>query len=222
MGLPYRRFVSTEVLSMKKNILLITIVTAISLAIIAAVIIINAGKAGDSSLPDSSVPLSTPSSMTTPEPQTEPVQTTPPATEPPAEETHETQTEPATTPEAAGIISLAQSLIGIDFADGGDSPDAGFDNSGFIYYVLRENGFITCPRGVAMQAEMGTERGYDELRAGDLVYFMNDEGTGAGFGGIYIGNGTMIACLMPGTSVKEVSITNDYYRGNFYRGVGLS
>lgn len=210
---------------MKKNILLITIVTAISLAIIAAVIIINANKAGGSSLPDSSVPLSTPSSSAESEPQTEPAATEPappPETEPPVTEPPETQTESATTPETEGIITLAQSLIGIDFADGGDSPDAGFDNSGFIYYVLRENGFITCPRGVAMQAEMGTERAYDELRPGDLVYFMNDEGTGAGFGGIYIGNGTMIACLMPGTSVKEVSITNDYYRGNFYRGVGLS
>ncbi len=207
---------------MKKNILLITIVTAISLGIIAAVIIINANKAGDSSLPDSSVPLSTPPSVTDTEPQTEPVPTAPPETEPPVTEPPEPQTEPATTPETAGIISLAQSLIGIDFADGGDTPDAGFDNSGFIYYVLRENGFITCPRGVAKQAEMGTERAYDELRPGDLVYFMNDGGTGAGFGGIYIGNGTMIACLMPGTSVKEVSITNDYYRSNFYRGVGLS
>lgn len=207
---------------MKKNILLITIVTAISLVIIAAVIIINANKAGDSSLPDSSVPLSTPPSVTDTEPQTEPVPTAPPETEPPVTEPPEPQTETATTPETAGIISLAQSLIGIDFADGGDTPDAGFDNSGFIYYVLRENGFITCPRGVAKQAEMGTERAYDELRPGDLVYFMNDGGTGAGFGGIYIGNGTMIACLMPGTSVKEVSITNDYYRSNFYRGVGLS
>lgn len=207
---------------MKKNILLITIVTAISLVIIAAVIIINANKAGDSSLPDSSVPLSTPPSVTDTEPQTEPVPTAPPETEPPVTEPSEPQTEPATTPETDGIITLAQSLIGIDFADGGDTPDAGFDNSGFIYYVLRENGFITCPRGVAKQAEMGTERAYDELRPGDLVYFMNDEGTGAGFGGIYIGNGTMIACLMPGTSVKEVSITNDYYRSNFYRGVGLS
>lgn len=207
---------------MKKNILLITIVTAISLVIIAAVIIINANKAGDSSLPDSSVLLSTPPSVTDTEPQTEPVPTAPPETEPPVTEPPEPQTETATTPETAGIISLAQSLIGIDFADGGDTPDAGFDNSGFIYYVLRENGFITCPRGVAKQAEMGTERAYDELRPGDLVYFMNDGGTGAGFGGIYIGNGTMIACLMPGTSVKEVSITNDYYRSNFYRGVGLS
>lgn len=207
---------------MKKNILLITIVTAISLVIIAAVIIINANKAGDSSLPDSSVPLSTPPSVTDTEPQTEPVPTAPPETEPPVTEPSEPQTESATTPETEGIITLAQSLIGIDFADGGDTPDAGFDNSGFIYYVLRENGFITCPRGVAKQAEMGTERTYDELRPGDLVYFMNDEGTGAGFGGIYIGNGTMIACLMPGTSVKEVSITNDYYRSNFYRGVGLS
>lgn len=207
---------------MKKNILLITVVTAISLAIIAAVIIINANKSGagqnESSVPISSTPVVTaaPMPQTTPEPATS-SDTLPPVTEP----TEETSSAP-TTPEAAGIVSLAQELIGVEFADGGDSPETGFDNSGFIYYVLRENGFITCPRGVTLQAEMGTERSFDELRPGDLVYFLNEEGSGAGFGGIYIGDGTMIACLMPGTSVKEVSITNDYYTRNFYRGIGLS
>lgn len=211
---------------MKKNLLLILVVTVISLAIIAAVIFVSAGNSGTSSIPESSVPSGTPSaSVSGSAPETEePPQTTLATTteREPVSTQEAAQSDPVTTPETEGIISLAQSLIGIEFADGGDNPESGFDNSGFIYYVLRENGFITCPRGVAAQAEMGTERSYDELRAGDLVYFANESGTGVGFGGIYIGNGTMIACLMPGTLVKEVNITNDYYKDNFYRGISIS
>lgn len=218
---------------MKKNLLLILVVTVISLAIITAVIFVSAGNSGTSSIPDSSVPSGTPStsvSTTAAETEEPPATTTAPHEVTDVPVISETADEPITsepneTPllsETEDIIALAKSLIGVEFVDGGETPENGFDNSGFIYYVLRENGFITCPRGVAAQAEMGTERSYSELRAGDLVYFVNESGSGVGFGGIYIGDGTMIACLMPGTTVKEININNDYYKDNFYRGISLS
>lgn len=119
------------------------------------------------------------------------------------------------------IVALANSLIGVPFADNGDTP-AGFDNSGFIYYVLRENGYITCPRNTAGQVVMGAALDYDDLNPGDLVFFSHQPGGDAGFGGIYAGDGKMIACLMPGTTVKEVDITTEYYRSNFVRGIGVS
>ncbi len=146
----------------------------------------------------------------------EPVQTAPVN----SEETSEPEQRPES-PTADLVVSIASSLIGTDFVDGGESPEYGFDNSGFIYYVLRENGYITCPRGVSKQAEMGTAVGYDELRKGDLVFF-SESGTVAEFGGIYEGDGKMIACLMPGTKVKEVDITNGYYTKHFYRGVAIN
>ena len=46
--------------------------------------------------------------------------------------------------------------------------------------------------------------------------------TVAEFGGIYEGDGKMIACLMPGTKVKEVDITTGYYTKHFYRGVAIN
>lgn len=146
----------------------------------------------------------------------EPVQTAPVN----SEETSEPEQRPDS-PTADLVVSIASSLIGTDFVDGGESPEYGFDNSGFIYYVLRENGYITCPRGVSKQAEMGTAVGYDELRKGDLVFF-SESGTVAEFGGIYEGGGKMIACLMPGTKVKEVDITTGYYTKHFYRGVAIN
>ena len=123
---------------------------------------------------------------------------------------------------AASIMVTAHSLIGIDFTDGGDTPTAGFDNSGFIYYVLRENGFISCPRGVYEQSQMGTALSYSELRPGDLAYFYAEDMTTVSFGGIYCGDGIMVACLMPGTQVKEININTPYYINHFYRGVSLT
>ena len=119
------------------------------------------------------------------------------------------------------IAASAIALIGVPFAENGSTP-GGFDNSGFIYYVLRENGYITCPRTTDAQSCMGARIERDSLKPGDLVFFGNDGSGEADFGGIYIGDGKMVACLMPGTFVKEIDITNDYYTENFYGGISLS
>lgn len=211
--------------NMKNNILLIIVVTVISLAIIGGVVYVGLAKKrphNDSepeSEPLSSVSDTLPDSSSSSEPQTEP--TTPAESTTTVPETTESSEPESIAPEADAIITLAQSLIGTPFVDNGDTPD-GFDNSGFIYYVLRSSGYITCPRGVGAQASMGTQIDYDKLKPGDLVFFYNEKKTAAGFGGIYLGGGKMVACLMPGTTVKEVDITVKYYKDNFYTGISLS
>lgn len=207
---------------MKNNIILILVVTIISIAVIVISIAVSVGNGGwESSSPsDESVSevISTPTTPTAPEPESSAPETTTSQTEslPPSEP------ERVTDEQTAGdIIALARSLIGTEFAEGGDTPEEGFDNSGFIYYVLRENGYITCPRGVSAQSEMGAALEYDQLKPGDLVFF-SESGAFAEFGGIYAGDGIMIACLMPGTQVKEVNITTSYYTAHFYRGVVIA
>lgn len=205
---------------MKNNIILILVVTVISIAVIIISVTVSLGGHSDE---ETSGDESSTTSMTTSrtEPDIEPVVITtepqPPQSESPVEREDTSET---VAPEAENIIALAQSLIGTEFADGGETPASGFDNSGFIYYVLRENGYITCPRGVAAQSQMGAVKKYDELVPGDLVFF-SESGTSAEFGGIYAGEGVMIACLMPGTQVRKVDITTSYYTSNFYCGVGI-
>lgn len=205
---------------MKNNIILILVVTVISIAVIIISVTVSLGGHSDE---ETSGDESSTTSMTTSrtEPDIEPVVITtepqPPQSESPVEREDTSET---VAPEAENIIALAQSLIGTEFADGGETPATGFDNSGFIYYVLRENGYITCPRGVAAQSQMGAVKKYDELVPGDLVFF-SESGTSAEFGGIYAGEGVMIACLMPGTQVRKVDITTSYYTSNFYCGVGI-
>lgn len=207
---------------MKNNIILILVVTIISIAVIVISIAVSVGNGGgESSSPSGesvSEVISTPTTPTAPEPESSAPETTTSQTEslPPSEP------ERVTDEQTAGdIIALARFLIGTEFAEGGDTPEEGFDNSGFIYYVLRENGYITCPRGVSAQSEMGAALEYDQLKPGDLVFF-SESGAFAEFGGIYAGDGIMIACLMPGTQVKEVNITTSYYTAHFYRGVVIA
>lgn len=202
---------------MKNTLILVLSVVVIAVAIIAVGISISKNKREEESSQTEST-----TSVTTPDtvpviPPTEEIQPQP-VTQPTQESS---EPERAENESAGNVILLARSLIGTDFADGGESPQMGFDNSGFIYYVLRENGYITCPRGVSAQSEWGTEISYPELVPGDLVFF-SEGGSVAEFGGIYSGDGVMIACLMPGTQVKEVNITTDYYRGHFFRGVAIS
>ena len=124
---------------------------------------------------------------------------------------------------AKNIVALAYSLINTPYAEGGASPD-GFDNSGFIYYVMRKNGFLTCPRGTIAQSEWGAKRSYGNLAAGDLVFFSDDGMHNVSFGGIYAGNGEMIACITHNgeSKVWSVDITTDYYCRNFVRGIAIS
>ena len=141
---------------------------------------------------------------------------------PPDTQEHTTELEDDPINNENGIVQTAEALIGIPFAENGTSPAAGFDNSGFIYYVLRENGFINCPRFTADQAAMGTHIGYDELKSGDLAFFAVEDSGSPDFGGIYIGEGQMIYSPMPGQTVKMTDITSDYWKKSFVTGVSLS
>ena len=123
------------------------------------------------------------------------------------------------------IVATAEALVGIDYESGMASPEQGFDNSGLIYYVLRENGFINCPRGTAAQKEMGTSIGLDEIREGDLLFFADkDSETGEAieFGGIYIGNGKLIYSPYPGEKVKFADLNSAYWQNSFSIAISIA
>lgn len=211
---------------MKNNILIIAIVTIAALGVIAAVII--ASVLNSEEPPDSGGTSSFRSSEVSD--SSEPVDLSSDTSDGssagdqsvPADSGSDSSNSSSGGSEAQGIIATANSLIGVPFAENGSDPN-GFDNSGFIYYVLRENGYITCPRGTEAQSLMGARLEYDEIKVGDLVFFTDGAGGDtASIGGIYIGGGKMIACLMPGTFVREVDISVSYYRDNFFGGVSLT
>lgn len=118
------------------------------------------------------------------------------------------------------IAALAESLIGIPYVFGGDDIN-GFDNSGFIYYVLRENGYISCPRLIFEQVEWAQETGFSEIRSGDILYFSSEPGGMAEYGGIYVGGGYMIYSPSPGKSVMKTDISGEYWRNRFVTALSL-
>lgn len=211
---------------MKNNILIIAGVTVIALGVIVAVIlasVLNSGEGSSDSSDDHGHSYVTSESTET-EPSDDSSDISDDSSEPYSENIEypeSSDNSDSGSDEAQGIIATANSLIGVPFLENGSDPD-GFDNSGFIYYVLHENGYITCPRGTEAQSVMGARLDYDSLKEGDLVFFSNEGSGEANFGGIYIGGGKMIACLMPGTLVREVDITTEYYRTNFFGGVSLT
>lgn len=116
------------------------------------------------------------------------------------------------------IVSTAEALVGIDYVSGMATPEQGFDNSGLIYYVLRENGFINCPRGTAAQKEMGTTVPLSEIEPGDILFFTDkDSETGEmiDFAGIYTGNGQLIYSPYPGEKVKFADLNSSYWQNCF-------
>lgn len=123
------------------------------------------------------------------------------------------------------IVSTAEALVGVDYVSGMATPEQGFDNSGLIYYVLRENGFINCPRGTAAQKEMGTTVPLSEIEPGDILFFTDkDSETGEmiDFAGIYTGNGQLIFSPYPGEKVKFADLNSSYWQNCFSRAVRVA
>lgn len=201
----------------KNNLLIIVAVTVVAVGVIIAVIIASIANSAEGESSENSPQIDISSSM--PYDNSEDV---PPPDDTSVPVTSDTESSSSTPSDGAkGIVATANSLIGVPFVDNGADTD-GFDNSGFIYYVLRENGYITCPRTTREQTKMGAKLNYSQLKAGDLAFFSDNGEEDAVFGGIYIGNGKMIGCLMPGQSVKVIDITTEYYKSSFYRGISLS
>lgn len=85
------------------------------------------------------------------------------------------------------LIADAADQLGVPYQWGGVNPD-GFDCSGFIQYVFKQNG-VTLPRTVAEQ--WSVMESVTDLKPGDLVFF-ETYAKGPSHNGIYIGNNQFI------------------------------
>jgi len=120
---------------------------------------------------------------------------------------------PATTPSPvaapsggggnSSLVDIAMRYLGIPYVYAGADP-SGFDCSGFTMYVYAQIG-ISLPHNAAMQFGMGTPVSYDQLQAGDLVFFY-----GLGHVGMYIGGGNFIHSPHTGDVVKISPLAGHY------------
>lgn len=114
----------------------------------------------------------------------------------------------------SAVVDSARKYLGTPYVWGGTSP-SGFDCSGFVQYVLAENG-KSVPRTTQEQFAGGQAVDKSQLQAGDLVFYDWSGGTEATHVGIYEGNGKMIHAPHSGDVVKEVDFNS--YGQNVYLG----
>jgi len=123
---------------------------------------------------------------------------------------------PVATPPTVGgslydqVIQLAKPLLGIPYVWGGSST-AGFDCSGFIYYVYKQAGL-----DIARTNTLGYDaRSYDVSNPipGDLVFFSNTYRPGISHMGIYIGNNQFIHA--GGNRVQITNLNDSYWKTKF-------
>jgi cell wall-associated NlpC family hydrolase len=119
---------------------------------------------------------------------------------------------PEPAPAAFDLASLARSLVGAPYLNGGTTP-AGFDCSGFVKYVFAEAG-IAVPRSVREQAVTGRPVDRDHLRPGDVVFFAID-GRTISHVGIVVGADTFVHAPSSRGHVREESLSVTYWRTRF-------
>ena len=122
---------------------------------------------------------------------------------------------------AQDIVSAATEQLGTPFKSGGSSPEEGFDSTGFTYYCVNKAG-VKFPRNIKDQLESGLWVTYEELKAGDIVYFSQDVGGNAAFCGVYVGGGLIIYSPVPDDFVKTANITTNYWTTHFVTGLRVT
>jgi len=110
------------------------------------------------------------------------------------------------------ITSYAKSLVGTPYKYGGNSPEYGFDCSGFIVHVFRQSLGVKLPRTTRKIRYSGKAVQKKYLRAGDLVFF-NTLRRKFSHVGIYLGNNRFIHAPSSGGSVRIDNMQASYWRG---------
>lgn len=111
---------------------------------------------------------------------------------------------------AQEVLINALSLSGIRYKYGGNSPETGFDCSGFVSYVFKQATSLTLPRSALAMSRLGTTVPKSELQPGDLVFF-NTLKSAFSHVGIYVGDNRFIHSPRSGGAVRIESMENTYW-----------
>jgi cell wall-associated NlpC family hydrolase len=124
-------------------------------------------------------------------------------------------TVPAEVESTAGVkvVNIAAGLIGTPYRYGGETPKAGFDCSGLVFYSFEQMG-MKVPRTAADQRKAAERIDRDDLEPGDLLFFRSSKGR-IDHVGIYAGDGRFIHAPNSGSVVSYAYLDAPYYRSHF-------
>jgi cell wall-associated NlpC family hydrolase len=117
-------------------------------------------------------------------------------------------------PERAEALLQALLTLGVDYRNGGKSPESGFDCSGLVAHIFREAYGMRLPHNARAQSEMGVQVSLSELRAGDLVFY-NTLNQPFSHVGIYVGDGRFVHAPKTGAQVRFEQVTARYWMRRF-------
>jgi cell wall-associated NlpC family hydrolase len=115
---------------------------------------------------------------------------------------------------AQEVLINAISLTGVKYKFGGNSPETGFDCSGFVRYVFKQAANVSLPHGARAISQLGQSIPIDQLQPGDLVFYNTLKSTFSHVG-IYIGDNRFIHAPNAGDSVRIVDMKDQYWAKRF-------
>lgn len=118
---------------------------------------------------------------------------------------------------ADALLSHGLSLVGTRYRFGGTSAETGFDCSGFVSYLFREEAGLRLPRSTRDMINMDAPLvSRTELEPGDVIFF-NDRGRGrVSHAGIYLGDDRFIHSSSSRSGGVRVDSLNDSYWSRSY------
>jgi len=112
------------------------------------------------------------------------------------------------------ISIQAMSLVGVPYRWGGNTPEAGFDCSGLVRYVVDRAASVNLPRTTADMSVRGESIEPDEVAPGDLIFF-NTTGRPHSHVGIYVGKLRFVNAPSTGGTVRLDYLNNPYWAKRF-------
>ncbi len=107
------------------------------------------------------------------------------------------------------VLEIAKQYLGLPYRYGGNTPQTGFDCSGFTKYVYAQLG-VNLNRVAADQMSNGIWVDPSNLQVGDIIGFYNSAGY-ISHVGIYAGGGMMIHSPQTGDVIKYESVVSGNY-----------
>lgn len=112
------------------------------------------------------------------------------------------------------VAVYALSLSDTPYRYGGNTPDSGFDCSGFVRHVYKHTLGMSLPRTSHEISQRGSKLSLSNLQPGDLVFY-NTMHKSYSHVGIYLGDGKFVHSPRAGSSVRVENMNERYWTARY-------